>query len=417
MVRNPSALKNFDDTKIERKTRDSRHVFFLPSKSLCAIIDISQLFFYKYKDYIMKLCVIVPAKDEGVVIAKTLENLIQAGMSPRDIFVIDDGSSDGTGEISKSYGVNVLRNETNIGKAESVAKVVAHFYLTSCYDLIALMDADTKVSPGYFVGIQESFLKDENVVVVCGYTKSAKHNWLTAYRSVAYFVSHFVYKVAQSKMGVITVAPGCSTTYRASIFQELDWASDTLVEDMDVTVQVHRKGLGKIVYQDKSMVYTQDPKTLHDYIKQMYRWDVGTWQVLRKYSIFTGVKKLDWEYKLLMIEGVIFSVIYVLWPLWFAFFPVIVIKLILLEFCVIALIATVVAISEKRMDVIIYSPTFPFVRYLDCFLLLYSFWNIIVRRKHVSTWFSVSRYSNATERLKTSKENKTVCFKSTTKDY
>ncbi len=376
--------------------------FYLPSKNFCAIMLTSQSFFYKYKGYIMKLCVIVPAKDEGVVIAKTLENLIKAGMSRGDIFVIDDGSSDGTGEISKSFGVSVLRNETNIGKAESVAKVVAHFELTSCYDLIALMDADTKVSPGYFVGIRESFLKDEKVVVVCGHTKSAKHNWLTAYRAVAYFVSHFVYKVAQSNMGVITVAPGCSTTYRASIFPELKWDSDTLVEDMDVTVQVHHKGLGKIVYQEKSMVYTQDPKTLHDYIKQMYRWDVGTWQVLRKYSIFTGMKKLDWEYKLLMIEGMIFSMLYVLLPLWLLLFPVIVIKIILLEFCVIALLATVVAIVEKRMDVIFYSPTFPLVRYLDCFLLLYSFWNIIVRRKRVSTWFSVSRYSNGTERLKTS---------------
>jgi cellulose synthase/poly-beta-1,6-N-acetylglucosamine synthase-like glycosyltransferase len=317
-----------------------------------------------------------------------------------NIFVIDDGSSDGTGEIAKSYGVNVMRNDKNVGKAESISRVVSHFELTSRYDLIALMDADTKVAPEYFEGIHESFVKDEEVVIVCGHTKSSKHNWLTAFRSVAYFVSHFIYKPGQSNMGVITVAPGCSTTYRASVFLQLDWDSDTLVEDMDVTVQAHHRKLGKIVFQKKSIVYTQDPKTLRDYVKQMYRWDVGTWQVLKKYSVFTGVKKIDWEYKLLMVEGMIFSLLYVLLPLWLILFPSLTLLAILLEFCYIFAISTVVAIVEKRRDVIFYAPTFPVIRYIDCVLLLYSFWNIVIMRKRVSTWFSVSRYAHSSERSK-----------------
>lgn len=348
----------------------------------------------------MKLCVIVPAKDEGLVIARTLENLIQAKVAPADIFLIDDGSSDGTGEIAKSYGVNVLRNEKNIGKAESITLIVSTFNLTVHYELIALMDADTKVDSEYFVNICQSFTKDEKVVVVCGHTKSAEHNWLTSYRAVSYFISHFIYKMGQSKMGVITVAPGCSTTYRSSIFLDLEWDSDTLVEDMDVTVQVHRKKLGKISYQEKSVVYTQDPKTLKDYIKQMYRWDVGTWQVLRKYSVLTGIKKIDWEYKLLIGEGMIFSLIYVLLPLWLILFTKLTMLIIFLEFFFSLIIATIVAIIEKRKDIITASPSFLFVRYLDCVLMLYSFWNVIIMRKHILTWFSADRYTHLKERDK-----------------
>ncbi len=63
----------------------------------------------------------LPAKDEAVGIGKTLKSILQAGVLPADIYVIDDGSSDGTGEIARSFDVNVVRNPKNIGKAHSLA--------------------------------------------------------------------------------------------------------------------------------------------------------------------------------------------------------------------------------------------------------------------------------------------------------
>ena len=44
--------------------------------------------------------------------------------------------------------------------------------------------------------------------MVCGRAKSNPHNWLTAYRCLAYWISHAIYKDGQSNMGVITVTPG-----------------------------------------------------------------------------------------------------------------------------------------------------------------------------------------------------------------
>jgi glycosyltransferase involved in cell wall biosynthesis len=51
----------------------------------------------------MNLCVLIPAKDERLGIGKTVQSVLDAGASARDIYVIDDGSSDGTGEIAKSF--------------------------------------------------------------------------------------------------------------------------------------------------------------------------------------------------------------------------------------------------------------------------------------------------------------------------
>ena len=65
----------------------------------------------------------LPAKDEAVGIGRTLRSILQAGLLPADVYVIDDGSSDGTGEIARGFGVNVARNEKNIGKAHSLGRL------------------------------------------------------------------------------------------------------------------------------------------------------------------------------------------------------------------------------------------------------------------------------------------------------
>ena len=341
-----------------------------------------------------RLCVIVPAKDEGVVIGDTLRSLIEAKVPPRDIYVIDDGSSDKTQEIAQSFGVNTLRNEVNVGKASSISRANEKFSLTSRYDFIALMDADTRVNKGYFKAVKRSFVKDQKVVLVCGQPKSRPYNWLTAYRCFGYSFMSFVYRGGQSAMGVISVAPGCATTYRSTIFGQLDWNSDTIVEDMDVTIQVHHKNLGKIVYQEDAIVHTQDPRNIRDYIKQMYRWDTGMWQVVKKYHMMTGIRKIDWEYKLLLGEGMLFALIYMLMPLWLLLFTKAALLALSFDLLLTVSLSLCIGIFNKRKDVFLYSPVYPLLRLVDCTVFLYSFWKIVMRRQKILTWFAVNRYES-----------------------
>lgn len=344
----------------------------------------------------MKLCVLLPAKDEELVIARTLTSILNAGILPIDIYLINDGSKDKTGEIAKSFGVNILHNEKNIGKASSIKKVVDRFDLINRYDIIASMDADTVVHIDYYQEVINSFEENDDVAVVCGTAKSSPFNWLTAYRCLSYWISHFVYKDGQSKMGTITVAPGCTTSYRSKVFAQLEWANDTLVEDMDATVQVHRKKLGKIVYAKKAIVYTQDPRTIHDYRKQLYRWHSGAWQVGKKYKLLSpfSLHKLDLEYKLLMIEGLIFASLLVISPIWLitGATPKAVGYAFILDSLVIIGLSAICALFEGRFDVLLYSPLYQPLRFLDCTVFLYSFWRTIVRNKNVKGWFSVKRY-------------------------
>src|SRR5437764_1465324 len=168
------------------------------------------------------MCVLLPAKDERLGIGKTLRSILNAGMLVQDIYVVDDGSSDGTGEIAHSFGVNVVRNQKNIGKALAIRRGALAFDVVSRYHSICLMDADTEVSESYFEVVSQAF-QDPRVAAVCGRAKSTPHNWITAYRCLAYWMSHTIYKCGQSNMGVITVTPGCASSFRADVFSQLDW--------------------------------------------------------------------------------------------------------------------------------------------------------------------------------------------------
>jgi len=339
----------------------------------------------------LRICALIPAKDERLGIVKTLESILAANMSPSDIYVCDDGSKDDTGNIACSYGVNVVRNERNVGKANAIARAAAHFELLDRYDVIALMDADTAVCPDYYQAVRKAF-KSPDIVAVCGRPQSTPYNWLTAYRCYSYFMTHSVYRSGQTAMGVITVAPGCSTSFRASAFRQLEWCTDTIVEDMDCTIQLHKKHIGRIVYQEDAVVYTQDPKSIGDYIKQTNRWYTGAWQVGKKHGMFKSMSKIDLEYKLVLGEALVFAVLLCLFPLWVYLVPQKIAAFIVINSILLMFISILAGWDSKRTDVVLFSPLFVLLQTLDLFILLRSFWRIVMRGRHEHGWNQCVRY-------------------------
>jgi len=337
------------------------------------------------------MCVVVPARNEAAVIGATLRSLITAGIPPGHIYLVDDCSSDSTGSIGRELGVIVLRNNPNLGKAHAIARVVDTFKLNERFEFIALMDADTLVNERYFAEMRKAFDNPE-VVTACGRPKSRPCNWITAYRAYGYAFTHYVYRGAQSKMRVINVAPGCSTTYRASIWRKLDWNKDTIVEDMDVTIQIQKGKLGRIVYVPEAVVYTQDPQTLSDYSKQMFRWHTGTWQVIKKHKLFGFRSKIEWECAFLFGEGLFFSALYLLLPL-LLLYDLRFGYMALLDAGLAFTIALFVAARERRRDILFSAPLFPLMRVFDALLFVRAFWKVIIRGQAVTTWFTPARYT------------------------
>jgi cellulose synthase/poly-beta-1,6-N-acetylglucosamine synthase-like glycosyltransferase len=322
--------------------------------------------------------------------------VLNAGLAPHQIYVVDDNSRDNTaGCVAAFTGVNLLRHDRNYGKPRGLQHAIENFDLLGRYEFLSLLDADSHIASGYFSAVIHRFEEVSDAVLVSGAPYSEKYNWITAYRALEYTMTLKVYRKGQNNLGVITVAPGCASTYRTSIFTKLDWNNKTLVEDMDVTVQIHRKQLGKVVYTEHAIAYTQDPRTLREYTGQLTRWYSGTWQVMRLHRIPFGFTKLDAEFTLLIGEGLLYAVLATMLPLFVWLFPALTLRALLLDQLMWAGVAVYCATNLRRPDVLAAVPLYVVMRGINCYVLLRTFWAEVVCSRQTETWFSVSRYSQS----------------------
>lgn len=119
-----------------------------------------------------KLLVIVPAYNEAPVIASCLDDLratLRKQKLKADIVVVDDGSSDGTGEVALKHADYLLTHRHNCGLGAALATGI-EFAKREGYDYCVTFDSDgqhdagdiggaiTKLRAGYDIVIGSRFI-------------------------------------------------------------------------------------------------------------------------------------------------------------------------------------------------------------------------------------------------------------------
>ncbi|PWY62002.1 chitin synthase F [Aspergillus eucalypticola CBS 122712] len=84
------------------------------------------------------------------------------------------------------------------------------------YEVILMVDADTKVFPDSLTHMIAAMVKDPEVMGLCGETKIANKtdSWVTMIQVFEYFISHHQAKAFESVFGGVTCLPGCFSMYR-----------------------------------------------------------------------------------------------------------------------------------------------------------------------------------------------------------
>jgi poly-beta-1,6-N-acetyl-D-glucosamine synthase len=245
------------------------------------------------------VAVVIAARNEAAVIAESID--AAAAIVPREnIFIVSDASTDPTADISRAADVNVLELEVNAGKAGAIVAGLQHFDLYRRFEVVMFMDADTRPSPDYLTTGLPAF-RDRDVVAVAGYAKSMDDplpaQWigrlLVAYRQRFYTVLQLLFKYGQAAgaLNVVSIVPGFASMYRTSIVSEIDISAPGLViEDFNMTFEVHAKKLGRIAHHPgMAVAYTQDPENFREYVRQIRRWTLGFWQTVRRHGFHAGV--------------------------------------------------------------------------------------------------------------------------------
>lgn len=84
------------------------------------------------------------------------------------------------------------------------------------YEIVLMVDADTKVFPDSITHMVAQMVKDPEVMGLCGETKisNKSDSWVTMIQVFEYFISHHQSKAFESMFGGVTCLPGCFCMYR-----------------------------------------------------------------------------------------------------------------------------------------------------------------------------------------------------------
>ncbi|MGW2287706.1 bifunctional polysaccharide deacetylase/glycosyltransferase family 2 protein [Streptomyces phaeochromogenes] len=228
--------------------------------------------------------VIVPAYNEKECIANTLESLAKS-THPIEIIVVDDGSTDDTSQIARdaarSFGmtnVRVIRQE-NAGKPAALNNGVR----SASYDIVVMMDGDTVFEPDAVHQLVQPFA-DPEVGAVAGNAKVGNRNTVIgAWQHIEYVMGFNLDRRMYDLLRCMPTIPGAIGAFRRDAVLEVGGMSeDTLAEDTDITIAMHRGGW-RVVYQEHARAWTEAPASLKQLWSQRYRWSYGTMQALWKH--------------------------------------------------------------------------------------------------------------------------------------
>ncbi|MFC9680442.1 bifunctional polysaccharide deacetylase/glycosyltransferase family 2 protein [Streptomyces sp. NPDC056948] len=224
--------------------------------------------------------VIVPAYNEKECIANTLNSLAQS-THPIEIIVVDDGSTDGTAEIAESLGmpnVRVIR-QANAGKPAALNNGVR----SAGYDIVVMMDGDTVFEPDTVRQLVQPFA-DPQVGAVAGNAKVGNRTTVIgAWQHIEYVMGFNLDRRMYDLLRCMPTIPGAIGAFRReAVLQVGGMSEDTLAEDTDITIAMHRAGW-RVVYQEHARAWTEAPGSLKQLWSQRYRWSYGTMQALWKH--------------------------------------------------------------------------------------------------------------------------------------
>jgi cellulose synthase/poly-beta-1,6-N-acetylglucosamine synthase-like glycosyltransferase/peptidoglycan/xylan/chitin deacetylase (PgdA/CDA1 family) len=224
--------------------------------------------------------VLVPAYNEAKCIENTVRSLMESE-HPIEIVVVDDGSTDGTARIVEAMGLPNVRvvRQLNAGKPAALNRGLAN----ARYDLIVMMDGDTVFEPSTVRELVQPF-GDPRVGAVAGNAKVGNRDSLIgAWQHIEYVMGFNLDRRMYDILRCMPTIPGAVGAFRRSALERVGGMSDdTLAEDTDITMALHRDGW-RVVYAEKARAWTEAPESVQQLWSQRYRWSYGTMQAIWKH--------------------------------------------------------------------------------------------------------------------------------------
>jgi cellulose synthase/poly-beta-1,6-N-acetylglucosamine synthase-like glycosyltransferase len=233
--------------------------------------------------------IIIPARNEEKVIGRLLSRLTELSY-PKDklqIIVVDDGSSDKTGEIAHSYASTyndlikvVHRERGGLGKPFVLNDGLQY----TRGEIVGFFDADY-VPQKDILEKMVPYFSDPKVGAVQAriFVLNQKQSWVTRIVTLERLGGYRVNQYARSQLNLIPQYAGTAGFVRRNLLLSLGgFSTSTLTEDTDLTFRIALAGF-RIRYVDDAVSGEEAVGNLWAYWRQRTRWSKGHMQCAFKH--------------------------------------------------------------------------------------------------------------------------------------
>jgi poly-beta-1,6-N-acetyl-D-glucosamine synthase len=324
------------------------------------------------------LTVIVPAYNEAASIVDTVKSIQAQTLPPDEIIVIDDFSSDNTGDLARQCGATVLRPPANTG-SKAGAQNTALATVKTPY--IMAIDADTTLAPDAIEKLMPA-LNDPAVVAACGFVipRHVRTIWERG-RYIEYMFAFTFYKQVQDYYGIPLISSGCFSVYRTDILKaQGGWSTRTMAEDMDLTWSFYQAG-HSVRFIPEAVCYPIEPHNFLFMGKQLRRWSHGFVQNVRlHWKGILDIPVLRMTVAVALWDATVASMAYMfLLPLLAVLVNPLFLLAYLVDIPVVAVPVMYAALQRKEVGRALSSlPSFFVLRLVNSFFLLHAFWRELV---------------------------------------
>ena len=242
---------------------------------------------------------VVPALNEAVTIADSVDRLIATHANNAVILVVDDASTDDTANILDGITdrrLEVLHRtapDARLGKADALNAAFRHLISevlprpafrrwSAARVIVGVVDADGRLDPDAPAAIAPYFADPEVGGVQSLVRIYNRRGWLTWAQDVEFRSFGFLFQAGRSRWGSANMGGNGQFTRLSALVQIADadgpWRH-RLTEDQDLGVRLLQAGWRS--HQENSVtVQQQGLNSLRRLYRQRARWAQGAWQAL-----------------------------------------------------------------------------------------------------------------------------------------
>ena len=228
---------------------------------------------------------IVPAHNESIGIAPTVRSLLEIDYPKGqfDVLVVADNCSDDTAEQARRAGATVLERQNAELRGKGYALHYAFEQLPPEVDAVAVIDADTLVSPNILHAFSARRDLGAHAVQADYAVRNPDAGWRTRLIAIAFGAFHIVRSRARERSKLSCGLRGNGMCFSVEVLKEVPHNAFSIVEDVEYGVRLGEAG-HRVHYADEAHVYGEMVSTASAASSQRRRWEDGRKQLIAQHA-------------------------------------------------------------------------------------------------------------------------------------